>query len=181
MKYKIALTFALSSLIVGCSTAPYIAPQSQIDSYFDNIKLLPQGGEVEHINYGRMKATQEPYTKDYDECQSVSFKGKSFLFGTREVSNPKHLAQFSNDYMVQIITAMIAYKKSSGSGAHAGAMAATSVSTGSTIQNTNYTQYSNTIFDDKSILSNLKGINELEEATLECVKAKGWVYIQTKK
>ena len=174
MKNKIGLTFAITTLIVGCSTAPYKAPQSQIDLYFDNIKLLPQGGEVEHINYGKMKASQDPYTKDYDECQNESFKGKSFLFGTREVSNPKHLAQFSNDFMLHIITA---YTKNSGLGALAGSMAATSGST----PNTNHSKYRHTIFDDKSILSNLNGITKLEDATLECVKAKGWVYIQTKK
>jgi GTP:adenosylcobinamide-phosphate guanylyltransferase len=181
MRNKIVLTSALSVLIVGCSTTPYKAPQSQVDSYFDNITLSPQGGEVEHKNHGRMKATEKPYAKDYDECQGESFKGKSFLFGTREVSNPKHLTQFSNDYLQQIVTAMLAYKNSSGSGAHAGAMAATSVATGSSMPSTNYTQYSKTIFDDKEILSNLNGINDLEKATLECVKAKGWVYIETKK
>ena len=178
---RIILISVLSSFMMGCSTAPYKAPQSQIDFYFDNMKFTPQGGEVEHKNYGKMKATENPYAKDYDQCQEESFKGKSFLFGTREVSNPKQLSQFSSDYLKEILTALLAYKNSAGSGAHAGAMAATAVSTGAAVPNTNYKQYSKSIFDDKQILSNQSGINELEKNTLECVKAKGWSYIEAKK
>ncbi|MEY4589559.1 MAG: hypothetical protein RL497_1635 [Pseudomonadota bacterium] len=181
MTKKIILTSVLSTFVFGCSTAPYKAPQSQIDSYFDSMKISPQGGEVEHKNHGKIKTTENPYAKDYDLCEEESFKGKYFLFGAREVSNSKQLSQFSSDYLKEMVKAFLAYKNTSGSGAHAGAMAATSVSAGAAVQNTNDKQYNKSIFDDKQLLLNLKGINELEERTLECVKAKGWSYIETKK
>ena len=178
---KILLTSVLGVFVAGCSTAPYKAPQSQIDTYFDNMKISPQGGEVEHKNHGRMKATENPYAADYDQCQVEAFKGRSFLFGTREVNNPKQLSQFSSDYLKELFKTYMAIKNSSGSGAHAGAMAASAVSTGTSMSNSNIKQYTRTIFDDKEVLSNLNGINELETNTLDCIKSKGWSYIEAKK
>lgn len=181
MSKKLVATSALCALMIGCATAPYQAPQAQIDAYFDNMKISPFVGEVEHTSHGKIKTTDKAYVTDYDQCQTQSFNGQSFLFGTREVKDPKQLTQFSDDYIKEVLAAIFAVRSGSGSGAHAGAMAATSVSTGTPMQHTNYNQYKKTIFDDKQVLSNIKGINDLEAKTLECVKAKGWVFVADKK
>lgn len=181
MTKKILLTSVLSAVLFGCSTTPYVAPQAQIDAYFDNMKIAPQAGEVEHKDHGKMKATENPYAADYNQCQEEAFKGNSFLFGSREVTNPKQLSQASSDYMKEIFTAFLAYKNGSGSAAHAGATVATAVSSGTALPNANYKQPSKTIFEDKQILSNIKVISGLETKTLECAKAKGWSYVSAKK
>lgn len=181
MSKKLVGTSVFCALLFGCSTAPYQAPQAQIDTYFDNMKISPFVGEVEHKDHGKIKTTEQAYVVDYDQCQTENFQGKSFVFGAREVKDPKQLTQFSDDYLKEVLSALLAYRNSSGSGAFAGAMAATSVSTGTPMPSTNHTQYKKSIFDDKQVLSNIKGINDLEAKTLDCVKSKGWIFVADKK
>jgi len=176
---RILITASVITLLAGCKTTPYIAPQNNIDDYFNNIVIKPQSGEVNHPNHGEMLATSEPYALDYDQCQEKVFEGQSFMFGTLKVSDPKKLNQFSFDYLKATVATLFGNKKGS-SAAYAGASAAVSVSTGTT-PTYNYATTSKSLFRDKSLTDNLKDINKLSSQTLDCVRNKGWSYISKKK
>jgi hypothetical protein len=177
MKKKI-LFISSFVLLVGCKSTPYQASQPEINNYFENQTVKLQAGEVEHKDHGKILATSEPYTTEFNECQKESFSGQSFMFGSLNVSDPKKLEQFSFDYMKKLVDALFSNDKKSS--AHAGTMAALSVTSG--VKPTYQSNYNaRTIFDDKKLTSNIEAINVFSSKTLDCVKAKGWTYISKKK
>lgn len=156
MKSKLLLISTVF-LLSACKSTPneFKASQSDINEYFENQVLKPQNGNVEHSEYGRMAATMKPYTTDFNECQTEAFSGKSFMFAELEISDPKKLNQYSDDYLMHLVSFIIP-------------------------KNGRRNVTIKPIFDDKSFKSTLDGIHVLTKKTLDCVKNKGWIYLTNK-
>ncbi|MPY24687.1 hypothetical protein FM037_12485 [Shewanella psychropiezotolerans] len=156
MKSKLLLSSLI--LLCACKPTPYVSKtsQSDINKYFEKQVIKPQGGEVEHIKYGKMAATQEPYATDYNECQNQSFLGKFFMFGELKISDPKKLYQYSMDSLMY----QLAFSFPE--------LGLSDITT-------------NPIFEDKEFKRTLDEINLLTSKALICVENKGWIYLSQKK
>ncbi len=161
MKKAIILLSILALTACGLTSykaQSHKASQAQIDNYFDNIRIRANVGQVHNDKYGTFKASQDPFKTDYDACQSKQYEGKSFVFGTREISDPKKLNQFSHDYFVEYLRLVSSIGKPS----------ARTINTKS-------------IFYDERFSEIANNINKIDSKVLDCVKAKGWKYLSDKK
>jgi hypothetical protein len=84
----------------------------------------------------------------------MSFSGTSFTFGDLTISDSKKLVQYSNDHLMHQISFLLSKRKKIGF---------------------------KPIFEDSQFKPSLDRIHELNSTTLDCVKSKGWVYINKKK
>lgn len=148
---NIKATTALFLLTLNaCSTTPQQASDQEIITYFKNLKVEAQMGEVEHKTFGRMKTTQPPYITDYNECQTTAFSGQSFMFGDLKVSDPKKLYQYSKEQFIYQMFTLWGSRKY---------------------------EKPDPIFNDQRFIQNHDRINVLNAKTLDCIKDKGWEYI----
>lgn len=161
MKTKATLLILFSSLS-ACVTQPELikpdtSPEAnkEIELYFNSQEFWPQNGEVEHAKHGRMAATVEPYLSDYTICQREVFSGKSFVFGSLTISDPKKLRQFVNDFHINLL----AHKLPDSDERRQDAI--------------------KQIFYHPSFFENYKKIGPLVPRTVDCVKEKGWTYLKS--
>ncbi|RJE77049.1 hypothetical protein BGP78_02040 [Pseudoalteromonas sp. MSK9-3] len=151
---KTLIILSAVAMVSACKTTPINqASDSEVQKYFQNLEIKPQNGSVKHIKFGQIKATEEPYATEYNECQNEAFAGKVFTFGTVEVTNPKKLSQYSDDSLIRDLKFILAKRKD------------VSIKP---------------VFDDPRFKSNLEQIRELKRKTLECVKKAGWSYLSNK-
>jgi len=146
----------LSALILLIMSKPAIASQTDIENYFEKQPVKIQNGEVEHAKYGRMAATESPYSSEYNQCEDEIFSEKSFTFGEQKISDPNKLNSFVDDYFVHTIA--LSYPESK-----------------------ERDLYVKPIFYDPKFNANYEEINQLISKTLECVKRKGWSYVKSTK
>lgn len=150
----------LSSVILlsACNSTPHKikASDSEVKSYFDNLVIKPQNGEVKHDKHGTIAATQTPYITDYNECLNHVFSGQSFMFGGIKINDPQKLEQYSDDYLMHKLAFIMP-------------------------KNGRRDATIRPVFDDESFKENLDKIRSLKSEVLACTKNKGWSYLPSKK
>jgi hypothetical protein len=168
------------------SAEPFTATEADFDFYFSHQVINYLREEYSHEQYGVVSSNKEPFISDNNSCAQAAFSGKSFVFGTRTISDLDVLSQMNRDKTIYFFNIFMEFGRilTSGSGALAGSRSAVAISTGNT---SNIDQISEnrvseqSIFEDQSVVTKIEQINELDEKRSECVKAKGWSYIEKKK
>jgi hypothetical protein len=172
------LFFLVSTLLLtACASKPYVASNSEIDNYIQNLEKTKENMSFIHKDSGELRVNKEPLAPIYEECKAKAFEGFSIRLGNHEISDYGSLITIQGDYLSYLLTSLRHYKNQQnnyGAAAHAGASAALSVQTGS-VTNENYSNHlSKTIFDDKNISREILRIAKVQDQKKLCLKSYGW-------